>query len=116
MKKQSPPILPPRFTRIPDVLPSDPAYLFYIMLRSCRTSVTNDIKAATAAMAFGYLLSKPDLLANKQVRMAALGFLFDLETELKDVEAPFTGHVLHDLGPKVRTKIEAASAVAIATM
>jgi hypothetical protein len=83
------------------------------MIRSCQTSATNELKAATAAMAFGHLLSKPELLTIKQVRMVALGVLFDLETELKGVDAPFTGHVLRDLGPRVRTKIEAAGAAAL---
>ena len=113
MKKQSPPTLPPRSTRVPELHIADPAYLFYIMIRSCQTSVTNELKAATAAIAFGHLLSKPDLLTIKQVRMTAIGFLFDLETELKDIDAPFAGHVLRNLGPQVRTKIEAAGAAAL---
>ena len=64
----APPPAPSRWPTIPQVKPTDPAYLLYSMLTSYKAGATPDVRAATASLVMRHLHSKPDLHVNNEVQ------------------------------------------------
>lgn len=64
----TPPPAPSRWPTIPQVKPTDPAYLLYSMLASYKAGTTPDVRAATASLIAGQLHKKPELQVNKETQ------------------------------------------------
>jgi hypothetical protein len=111
MKKQSPPIVPGRGFSIPIVTPTETGFLFYTMLRSYNTAVTSSSKAGAAAMAFGHLLHRPELLCDRVLRQVAMSALLDIEYTVRSLSdgGPLSDYFLRDTAPRVRSAIVAAT-------